>query len=312
MKMSLARAVFLLLSAASLAPGLAQGQTAANPTFGLEHGTLGLAIMTKGGIVLAADSRSTFADNSYLDNAEKVFRLGDSSGCTIAGTVALKYDFFGRVMGYSMPKAIQDYRTRAPVAGSAPMQAQAEGLGRILEMDLIQGLILPAASPYRDGGTIATVIVAGYSQLGNRKVLEAYKLKLDAATEVNQMGTASLFPGDPTIVRRYWAPILDHAPFAIFTNGNDQVAQGILDMMPQSDASVRIPAIASYIDLRQTGKLNDMTIEEAIALADALIGESIRIAGRALGIGGQIDIAVITPDGAFRWQAGHDPASKTK
>ncbi len=283
--------------------------------FNVERGTLGVIILTTNGIVLAADSRSMRANQSFDDTADKIFRLSENSACTIAGTVSLQNNFFGRTMGFDFPKTIEDYRTRNLVAGSMPMSSEAKWLGLALTMDLSRGLALGTASPLADGGSIGTVVVAGYSKVGSRQHLqmEAYKLKLEVATQIGPTPNVSLHASDPTIVRRYWAPDLEHAPFALFTNGNAQVVLAILgSQSPQFEASRKLPAIGKYFALGNDGKLNEMTLEEAIALAEALINESIRIAGDKLGIGGQIDIATITLDNGFRWVPGHEPDKKRK
>lgn len=52
------------------------------------YGTLGLLITTKEGMVLAADSRTTYVDtNRHDDHAVKVFRLSEHAGAMIAGIV---------------------------------------------------------------------------------------------------------------------------------------------------------------------------------------------------------------------------------
>jgi hypothetical protein len=278
--------------------------------FSSEHGTLGIVILTRSGIVFAADSRSTKADGTFEDTATKVFKISHDAACTIAGTVALQHSFFGHIVGFDFAKAVEEYPVSMPMGLPADMSSQAMWLGRILTRRLQDGLFSTSTSEFSDGGNIATFIVAGYSWVGRTRGLEAYKLALGAAAHTGSAFGARLEAREPTLTRAYRAPWIEQARFAVFVNGNAQVALGILEGDPQSEASLKIPAIAQYHALRRQGKLDEMNLEHAVALAEALVGESIRIAGRALGIGGQIDIARITPDEGFAWVPGHEPERK--
>jgi len=305
--------LYSLMSVAFTLGGVAMCRDAPEE-FSVQRGTLGIVIMTRSGVVLAADSRSTNADGTFADTADKIFRVTNESACTIAGTVAFRENIFGYVSGFDFSKAIEDYRRKREIVGIRPILEEAGLLGRILMGDLARGMSSVQVSEFSDGGNIATVVWVGYapSGPGGRLLLEAYKFGMAVATSIGPTPnpSARLMANEPTIIRSFWTLESREAPFGLFTNGNAQVAVGILTGNPQSDLSLQVPAIAKYRELRAQGKLNDMSLDEAIALADALINESIRIDGRALGIGGQVDIAVITPDQGFRWVPGHEPERK--
>jgi len=285
------------------------------PPFEIERGTLGIVIITRQGIVFAADSRSAKADGTFDDTADKVFRLSDKAACTVAGIVALQHQIFGEMMGFDFPKAIEEYSRNTVAPGSSPMSLMAEWLGRRLTRDLPLGFAFATADPYADGGPIATVVIAGYSDvlMVKNPFMEAYKLALVVATQVGPGPSVRVTASEPTIVRRYWGPDIKRAPFALFTNGNAQVVLAIFESDNEAvQASRNIPAIARFLALRGKGELDSMTLDEATALAEALVRESIRVAGPRLGIGGQIDIAQITEDNGFRWVPGHEPDQKRK
>lgn len=305
-----------------------QGSTA---TQRVERGTLGLVVFTKSGIVMAADSRSTHGNGSFDDHADKVYRLRDASACTIAGTVADQRRFFQQIMGFDFPKKIQRYaHTHGDKSTNSPfdVKSDAEVLGRRLSSALAFGGVdfFDAASPMDDGGTMATVIVAGYSKtnagpgIPEHPVAEGYKINIIVQTE-----NGHLSPGDASIIRTHWVVGNPSTHFELFTNGNDALIKPILRGTKQdwtvvgSDGrlltvdlrAIRAnPAIKTYLDLDASHQLEQMSLQQAVEFADALISENIRAAGKALAIGGQVDVATITPDKGFAWVPGHEPQKK--
>jgi hypothetical protein len=178
---------------------------------------------------------------------------------------------------------------------------------------------------------------------------EAYKLGLAIGEDVAMPGTLTfqsrgqelstsfngiyLHPELPIFLKTYLIVDPAHDPFALFTNGNAQVVRAILaddpsveqmefwamgpsnklrfeDFRKHVAATRQVKAIARYLELSRRGELGALTLPEATDLANALVEQSIKVAGDQLGIGGQIDMAQITIKNGFRWVPGHDPALK--
>ena len=325
----------------------------------IEQGTLEVLLMTKSGIVIAADSRNS-GPKPPVDNAQKIFQLTNHSVCAIAGMVAWHWQLplWNEVQGFSFPEAIKERRARGGESVFG-IEDEAQSLAGSLMRNLFSGLIAPnwlgGLSRNGDGGPVATLLVAGYSTPPGDATnwrIEAYKLSIGVTTEITVPGTSTLqmrgrsaskpFNGVylsadmPGYVKTYFVPYGATVPFALFTNGNDQVVQAIVASDTQTEdsqywklgpatkeisrqafgeglkASRRDPAIARYLELSRQSSLDSMNLDEATSLAEALLRESIAIAGQYLGIGGQIDVAQITHDNGFRWVPGHNPENKAR
>ena len=320
--------IVLLTSIAFASPTETEG----NGSIGSERGTLGVVVFTKDGIVIAADSRAS-GEHSFDDHANKVFQLSDTSACTISGLVKDQRAFFTLVMGFDFPKAIEQYASRDHKLGYSEVELEAGMLGRRLsgELDTIPSLGQP--SPLDDGETIASLIVVGYGKFvagpgsPEHSLLAGLKLNINvrAAIYLTEGQTFVTYDAaEPTIIRSYRA-VGDGPPFALFTDGNDRLMKPILegkqrDFVIFTDRALTVdlrsiranPSINKYLQRKEAGTLDSMNIEEAIALANALISENIRVAGRELGIGGQVDIATITLDKGFKWVSGHEPNKKVQ
>jgi hypothetical protein len=271
-----------------------------------------LVVIAKAGIAIAADSRSTHADGTYDDNAQKVFRVTDKLACTLAGGVAARGVFAFMARGFDFPALLRARASSSrPPHGRWQWNAEAGELAEELTANLgnISGLM---ASEYDDGGTVAWLLTAGYddSMIGEKRPgIEAHKMGLNVSIAASN-GGPMLVPSDPVEAHSYKAWHWDTAKFSMIFNGNAQVIHAIVDGNPRFEASRNVPAIARYFELRSQNKLDSITLEEEVNLAEALIAETIRIAGPQLGVGGQVDIATMTPNTVFQWVSGHDPKSK--
>ena len=208
----------------------------------------------------------------------------------------------------------------------------------VLDEALRRGVFdLPAPEFFEDDPEVASVIVAGYSVEGggasripDRYMDQAYKTKLllNRTPNIASGGRSEAFASAyPVRVRNYRVLEVDGpGPFAVFTNGNDGLLKAMLrgrrlwNVVTMGGGirevdlreSRKNPAFNRYLELRDAGQLNGMTLGEAVALAEALIGENIRLAGDDLGVGGQIDIATITREHGLQWVPQHDPALKAR
>jgi hypothetical protein len=170
------------------------------------------------------------------------------------------------------------------------------------------------ASEYDDGGTIAWLLTAGYvdSMIDEKRPgIEAHKIGLNVSIAAGN-GVAMVMPSDPVEAHSYKAWHWDRAKFSMIFNGNAQVIHAIVGGDPRFEPSRHVGGIARYFELKSQNKLDSITLDEEVKLAEALIAETIHIAGPQLGVGGQIDIATMTPTAGFQWVKGHDPKWKSE
>jgi hypothetical protein len=304
----------------------------AQDTSGVGRGTLGVLIITKEGMVLAADSRTTYGDGRHDDRAVKLFKLGNS-GCMVAGKVVSPPA--PRNFGFNLVEEIQSI-SRVPTFMDNPSIYEGVLESR-LSTAIQKGVLdVPPADFFDDDQEIASVLIGGYelvkagppTTIPDRYLAHAYKVKYLSRRE------ASIHGGGPVdIFNRVYSErvrnysvlnVSDPGPFAIFTNGNDQLLKAML-LGRRSWPIVKIdrrirdvdlkaieddPDLNSFLAMKNRGQVDSVSLAQAIKLADALIRENIRLAGDDLGIGGQVDIATITRQEGFQWVTGHDPASK--
>ena len=193
---------------------------------------------------------------------------------------------------------------------------------------------MPPADFFEDDQEIASVLIAGYelikggppSMIPDRYMTRAYKVKYLSRR------AASIDGGGPVqtynrvysdVVRDYSVlDVSDPGPFAIITNGNDQLLRAMLlgrrsySIITTNgglkDVDLRSiednPDLNSFFALKNRGQLDSISLAQAVKLADALIRENIALAGDDLGIGGHVDIATITRQDGCQWIQRHDPS----
>ena len=108
MAMKNIRRIALLVFACILVAGIQPQRVWSQNNSG--KGTLGLLIITKEGMVLAADSRTIYSSGAQDDSAVKIFQLGRSSGCMLAGTVFVQSNGFSR--GFDLGEEIRKVSRR--------------------------------------------------------------------------------------------------------------------------------------------------------------------------------------------------------
>ncbi len=69
---------------------------------------------------------------------------------------------------------------------------------------------------------------------------------------------------------------------------------------PISESLATDNALKLYYDRKRAGRLNDFTLSEAVDLARVLVKSTIALSPTEAGVGGPIDVAVLTPQG-FSW-----------
>jgi hypothetical protein len=293
-------------------------------------GTLGLLIITSEGMVLAADSRTTYSSGAQDDSAVKIFQLGRSSGCMLAGTVFVQSNSSSR--GFDLGEEIREVSQRARLIDDPDYFLTS--LSQQLENAIYgAGKKMAPGKFFDDDLDVASLLIGGYSAstgepaVQDRHFEKAFKLRILPAPSpsvISESGDAVVANDQPHSeeLRRY--RVLDvhgAGAFAIFTNGNDELLKSILahrrtiflltprGMLREISLTElsREEALNTYFELREGNQLDAMSLTQAVSLADALIRINIELAGADLGIGGQVDIATITREEGFRWVPGHSP-----
>ncbi len=291
-------------------------------------GTLGLLIITREGMVLAADSRTIYSTGAQDDSAVKIFQLGHSSGCMLAGTVFVQSTSV--IRGFDLGEEIRKVSQRSRDIDDP--EYFLTSLSQQLESAIYGATKKMAPGKFFEDDTdVASLLIGGYSgstgesALLDRYFEKAFKLNILSApghSIADGNGVAVYNQPNSEVLRRY--RVLDihgPGPFAIFTNGNDQLLKsilahrrtfflltprGMLREISLTDLS-REDALNTYFELREGNQLDAMSLTQGVRLADALIRINIELAGTDLGIGGQVDIATITREDGFRWVPGHSP-----
>ena len=126
---------------------------------GSGRGTFGLLIITKDGMVFAADSRTTYGNGRHDDHAVKVFQLGSHSGCMIAGQVT-QTPVRGR-LGYNLVEEIVK-TARRPGLYDSPTVFKGileEGLSAAIRSSLLEP---PKVASFDDDAEVASMLIGGY------------------------------------------------------------------------------------------------------------------------------------------------------
>ncbi|HEY1678303.1 MAG TPA: hypothetical protein VGG04_11380 [Candidatus Sulfotelmatobacter sp.] len=320
------RRIGLLVLACTLAAGIQPRRAWSQNNSG--KGTLGLLIITQQGMVLAADSRTIYSDGAHDDDAVKIFQLGRSSGCMLAGTVLVQSGGFSR--GFDLREEIRKVSQRPRLIDdpdyfltSLSLQLETAIYGAAAKM--------PPGEFFADDTDVASLLIGGYSVLKGEPALpdryfeKAFKLSVLTAPGPSIAGGDGLGAYNQPhseVLRRYRTlDVHGPGPFAIFTNGNDQLLKSMLAhrktfflLTPRGllrEISLenldREEALNTYFELRDGNQLDSISLTQAVRLADSLIRINIELAGADLGIGGHVDIATITREDGFRWVPGHSP-----
>src|SRR5579884_3708791 len=131
---------------------------AAQEPEGVGRGTLGVLIITKQGMVLAADSRTTYGNGRHNDTAVKIFKLG-SSGCMIAGTVVSPGVPTG--IGFNLPQEIQSI-SGADSFMDSPLVYEGLLENRLSTAIQMGVFYTPQPEFFDDDQEIASVLIGGY------------------------------------------------------------------------------------------------------------------------------------------------------
>ena len=294
--------------------------------------TLAISTITSSGIVLTADSRQTYKNNAGAirigsDSASKLFKLDDKCGVAISGRAFLTENNSVKDVGYFIKRFaktenIKDLKTKEiaerlnKYLGDIFASKELDALKKQVEelannngwTDLIfsnpDGALLPysykdkSGNQKSDAGQIDSIsmIVAGVDE---DEIGRAYNLFVPKGVigESNTQQCGAMWVGQTDVMVRI---IKGYAPEI----GNLEIAKEVIAKNPAA-AQEQLKKL-EYIINWGTITLQDAidfcvlmtrTTESIQRFSDGTLLKP----GGIPGVGGEIDIAVITPKEGFRW-----------
>lgn len=295
--------------------------------------TLIISAITSSGIVLTSDSRQSYKNRTGAirigsDNAAKLFKLSDTVGVSISGKAFLSEDSQSfKDVGYFINKFRQEKELKElsvrdiandlnRYLGDLFVEKEIASLKKLIEEQIgkigarnlnfltIDGSLIPYTYITKDGkvisdtGSIETInmIVAG---IDKDKIGRAYSVWIPKGItlEKDTKLCGALWCGQNDVVSRIikgFAPEIDKLNF-------------VKEAITKDSASV----IGQLNQMEYIINWGTMTVQDAIDFCVLLTRTTESIQrfsdgtllqpGGIPGVGGEIDIAVITPEKGFRW-----------
>jgi 20S proteasome alpha/beta subunit len=300
--------VLVLQSASFIRPACVQGQETNSQSFlrreitstQLEsayiHGTIDVVISTREGYVLASDSRGTYVSLngtlSHSDDQQKAFPVGKNAACVIAGIIGSDVSMEGFRVRDALGShlLLLDQRASAenqPVSASFVAGTFSHGLERVA------GLMLPTTQPLSPlVGAVSTVSILPDGQS------EWITFYLPLARQSGGTSNQEIYTvGQPTYLRD--SQIIGMR-FGIEALGFPFIVQRLVGANSPSEGPASSDVMKIFYERKQKGHLDEYTLADAIDLAKALVSATVASAPSEAGVGGPIDILVLTKDGV-RW-----------
>lgn len=295
--------------------------------------TLALGITTSSGIVLTADSRQTYRNAASMmrvgsDNAMKLFQLSDRMGVAIAGRAFLqdtngaskstgwfieefkKKEMKPDLETKEVAQKLHDYLTgvfvdKAVISLEQTIRdAVAKEGGTELNMKARNGNTIAYTFNGKDGVAVERIgnfdninlVIAG---IDKDKIGRTYRVVVPG--DVTSSGDTNLggatWIGQTDVLGRIvkgWAPELDRLTFV-----NDAITKNKPDVQVQLNKLEYIINYGSMAlqDAVDFGILITRTTESIQRFSDG----TFLFPGGIPGVGGEIDVAVITPEKGFVW-----------
>jgi hypothetical protein len=288
---------YVLLVATALdaqAPATTQGIDV-TPKSGVIHGTVDVVVSTKEGFVLATDSRATKTvglENSFTDDAQKLYTIGDRAACVVAGLIGSEIGSSGfelrDTIGTNLRLMDQSARQR-----NSPSTAQDVADSFEFGLSRVTGLLAPniRASP----GLIGQVSAVSVNPDGTAEWV-SFELPLEIIP--NDSGQIALAVGRPIY---HWHAVYLGPRFDVDVLGQPEIAIRMLSAQgPTTDHHTQTTIMRRYYWLKKWGRLDQLTLREGVSLARELVQSTIDLSPPTAGVGGPIDIAVVTRNGV-RW-----------
>ncbi len=294
--------------------------------------TLVISTLTSSGIVLTADSRQTYrnqvgAPRIGSDSATKLFKLTDSCGVAISGRAFLsEKDQPAKDVGYSINKFAENEDLKdlsvkqiadnlnkylsdifiASELGALKKQIEGEvkkNNGTELKIFVADGNMLPYSFKDKDGkiqlltGFVESInmIVAGVDKDNIGRAYSVFVSK-GVTVEKNTEQCGALWVGQTDVLARIvrgYAPEIGNLEFIKDVSKNDK---SILDELNKLEYVIKWATITLQ-DAIDFCVLMTRTTESIQRFSDGTYLSP----GGIPGVGGEIDIAIITPEKGFLW-----------
>src|ERR1043166_7541868 len=295
--------------------------------------TLVISAITSSGIVLSADSRQTYRNNAGAirigsDSAIKIFKLTNSCGVAISGRAFLNEkdqpakdagffirkfaeteeleDLSTKEIAEKLSKNLGDIFISREVDNlKSQVEEHIKSLGATeLNFSVADGNLLPYSYKDKDGqaksdtGSVETIhmIVAG---IDKDKVGKAYSLTIPTGVirerDTNTCG--ALWVGQTDVLARIvkgFAPEIGNIDFVKEALSKDN--KGISDQLNKLEYIINWATITIQ-DAIDFCVLMTRTTENIQRFSDGTYLQP----GGTTGVGGEIDIAIITPEHGFKW-----------
>ncbi len=261
------------------------------------HGTIDVVISTKEGFVLATDSRATLTAlngaESHSDDAQKLFTIGKTSACVIAGLIGSDMQMEGFRLRDAMGTHLVMLHQRAstqdrPISASEIAQSFTFGL------EGVAGLLPPSTPP--SIGMVGAVSAVSVSPNGEP----------DWITLVLPLTRAH---GGPTNAEYFTVgtPLYLHHSlniglrFGVEAIGQPQLVNALIkanEPSPGIEFS-NSAVMRRFYERKRQGHLDEYSLQEAVDLAKALVAATIEILPPQAGVGGPIDVLTVTKNGTL-------------
>jgi 20S proteasome alpha/beta subunit len=259
------------------------------------HGTIDVVISTRDGFVLATDSRATYNQGeSHSDDAQKLFPIGKTSACVIAGLIGSDMHLEGfrlrDAMGTHLVQLDHDASARnRPMWASDIAQSFSQGLGGVA------GLLIPVPQP--QPGLVGAVSAVSVSPDGEPDWITLV-LPL-AVAHGNSPNSDYYTVGKPEY--------LHHSLNIGLRFGIEAIGQpalvNLLLTASQPSPGIKFSnsvVMKKFYERKQQGHLDEYRLEEAVDLARALVAATIAALPPEAGVGGPIDVMTVTK-GGIHW-----------
>jgi hypothetical protein len=297
------RCAFSLLSCVSalVTGALLRGAAAERETpSGYVHGSVVVVVSTEHEFALAADSRLTHFDldhagrETHTDDTEKLFTIGPHMACVVAGT--LGSFITDPTTGASLSDAIASQLTALDAAISSkrtPDDVRYVTRGIEMAFDSILGLI----RPQQISGPLPLIEsdIVSIDKNGNPVWIT---ILIKAERDYQGAGSEFLRSGAPTIQ--------SHRLGSGHRFGRDVLGQPDIGMRllglegSTDDTASQSHIMRKYYAFKKAATLDQLQLDDAVALSKELVEATIAEAPPSAGVGGPIDVATVTAEGV-RW-----------
>lgn len=269
------------------------------------HGTIDVVVSTREGFVLATDSRVTLDAGTHRDDAQKLFPVGKSAACVIAGLVGADFGAEGFHLTDAVGSHVLEldkWASGRPVPAPDIVKAVARGL------DSVTGLLLPTAARPVFVGEVSVVSI---DPSGSPEWLT-----LGIPFSARYVGDKALFRSSEPQYYVHTTGI--GLRFDVQALGQPQVVNALISAggtgakvcgaQPGQpgwcvDPKFTHSAVTrEFYSRKRLGTLDGFTLKSAIELAKTLVQATVQTAQPSWGVGGPADVLAVTKAGT-RWIA---------